>query len=469
MTGIVSFGVYIPIYRLRREALNQIWGLGGRGERAVANYDEDSITMAVEAGRNCLQGMDKKDIGALYFASTTSPYKEKQSSSIIAAALDLRENIITADFANSLRSGTIALKSALDSVTAGSAKSVLVIASDCRIPPPDTQLESLFGDGAAALLIGEDGASTEILSSYYLSSEFIDIWRLDNDRMVRTWEDRFIREEGYVPHLEKAVTGLLEASRLTAKDFNRAAFYAPTEQLHRYMGEKLGLDIETQVQDPLFDHIGNTGTAFALMILIGALEESKAGHKILFANYGDGAEAHFLQVVKKINNKNGLRENLESKLYLNNYGKYIKFRGLMDFQKSHEFEQRTSLPQLWRDRRWVYRLHGHQCEKCGKVQFPMQLFCIYCQAPEEFLREIPLSDKRGRLFTYSTDERAPVIDKPNVLGVVDLEGGGRFFSQITDRDISTLDVGIPMELTFRRIHESMGLYNYFWKCRPARQ
>lgn len=472
MEGITSYGAYIPIYRLSRETLNQVWGGRGKGEKAIANFDEDSLTMGVEAGMDCLKGTDKASIDALYFATTTPPYKEKQSASIIAAALDLREDIITADFTDSLRSGTIALRMALDAVKAKSAKNVLLIVSDCRMPAPNSSFEPLFGDGAAAFLIGKDGVAVEIEESHYITSEFIDIWRLEYDKVVRTWEDRFIREEGYIPHLSKTVFTLLKAHDLTAKDFTKAAFYAPDGRQHRAMAKSLGLDAKTQVQDPLFNKVGNTGAAFAQMILIGALEEANPDDRILLANYGDGADAHILRVtddIEKLRDRGGIKKNLESKLMLDNYGKYIKFRNLMEFEPSLEYKPRTTLPQMWRDRRWVYRFHGHRCTKCGKIQFPMQKACMYCQADEKYLEEISLADKKGTLFTFSMDERSPVIDPPNVLAAVNLDGGGRLFSQMTDRDVKKIEVGMRIELTFRRIHDALGVHNYFWKCRPVRE
>ncbi|MEE8469875.1 MAG: 3-hydroxy-3-methylglutaryl CoA synthase, partial [Dehalococcoidia bacterium] len=134
MAGIVSYGAYIPIYRLSRDLIAQSWGrfpLGG--EKAVANFDEDCITMAVEAGNNCLQGIDRDEVEGLFLASTTTPYKEKQCAAVVAEALDLKRGMVTADFANSLRAGTIAMRAALDAIAAGSAKKVLVVASDCRL------------------------------------------------------------------------------------------------------------------------------------------------------------------------------------------------------------------------------------------------------------------------------------------------------------------------------------------------
>jgi 3-hydroxy-3-methylglutaryl CoA synthase len=472
MAGIISYGVHIPIYRLDRKILGEVWGRKGKGEKAVANYDEDSLTMGVDAGRECLKGVDQHNVDALYFASTTPPFKEKQSASIIAAALDLPENILCADFTNSLRSGTIALKFALDAVRGGSSKQVLVVASDCRIPPPNSASDPVFGDGAAAFLIGNEEVAVELTGDHHITSEFIDVWRLEYDKFTRTWEDRFIREQGYFPHLQKAIEALLKEHKRTLKDFDKIAVYAPNEGLHRAMGKKLGLDYSNnQVPDPLFNTVGNTGAAFAPMLLVGAIEEAKPGDKILLANYGDGADAQFFQVtdmVEKVGSRGCLQKELNAKLMLDNYGKYVKFKNLMEMEETSDYRQRTSLPQLWRDRQWGYRFHGHQCKECGKVQFPMQKFCIYCRAPEGVLEEIPLSGKKGTLLTFSLDERAPVLDPPNVLAAVSLEGGGRFFSQMTDRDPKGLKVGIPMELTFRRIHDALGIHNYFWKCLPAR-
>ena len=473
MVGIVSVGAYIPVYRLSQAIIAGVWGgRGGKAEKAVANFDEDSITMAVGAGRECLKGMDAGRIDALFFASTTPPYKEKQSASIVAAGLDLREGIFSADISGSLRSGTIALKTALEMVKSGSVRSALVTASDCRIAPPNSRFEPSFGDGAAAFLIGKEGVVAEIEGSYYLTSEFLDYWRLEQDKIIRAWEDRFIREAGFLPYTERAVSGLLKANNLTSKDFARIVYSAPNASLHRAVLKPLGFDAKTQVQPPLFDLVGNTGAAFAPMLLVASLEQAEPGERILLSNYGDGAEAHILRItdgIRKVKENKSFKKNLGSKLMLDNYGKYLKFRDLMEFEHTPDFRQRTYLPQMWRDRQWGYRFHGHKCRQCGKEQFPMQKRCMYCAAAGEFLEDIPLADREGTLFTYSIDDRAPVVDPPNVLAAVSLGGGARFYSQVTDRDIHALKVGMPMELTFRRIHDALGIHNYFWKCRPKRE
>lgn len=132
MVGIVSYGAYVPLRRLGQGT--QGWRLPG--EKAVAYYDEDSLTMAVAAAIDCLGDMDRQTVDGFYFASTTSPYKEKLAATTAASATDLRNNILTMDFGDSLRAGVSALRVAVDTVKAGSAKSIMVTASDCRLAAP---------------------------------------------------------------------------------------------------------------------------------------------------------------------------------------------------------------------------------------------------------------------------------------------------------------------------------------------
>ena len=139
MAGITSFGAYIPFYRLAHKEIARAWGgRAGEGERAVANVDEDSVTMAVEAVRDLLGNSDGREVDGLMFATTTSPFTEKQASALIATAADLRNDIRVADYSGSLRSATTATLAAIDSVKAGSASNVI---SHQRTP--DSRLRSL--------------------------------------------------------------------------------------------------------------------------------------------------------------------------------------------------------------------------------------------------------------------------------------------------------------------------------------
>jgi len=265
LVGITSYGAYVPLFRLDKPVI------GGRGEKAICNFDEDSITMAVAAAIDCLNGADRETVEGLYLATTTSLYKEHLGATTVAMASDLKQNIYTVDFGNSLRAGTAALKAAVDAVQAGSAKNMLVTASDARPAAPGSALEQNFGDGAAALLIGDTDVAVTIEGSYSVYNEIIDVWRNNTDPFVRSWEDRFAIEQGYLPSMHKAVSGLMQKFNYKPSDFAKVVLYTPDARRAADVARRLGFDAKTQLQNPLFDVMGNTGAAFALMLLVSAL------------------------------------------------------------------------------------------------------------------------------------------------------------------------------------------------------
>ncbi|MFB3917476.1 MAG: hydroxymethylglutaryl-CoA synthase [Terriglobales bacterium] len=475
MAGIVSYGAYVPFYRLSHQEIARAWGKkGGPGEKAVAGPDEDTITMAVEAGYDCLKDLKTAEIDAIYFASTRPPYAQKQSASIIAAALNLKKNIISIDFGHSLRAATNALVAAQHAVEAGSVRKALVIVADAPLPPPDSAKEMDCGDGAAALVIGKSDMAVTLDGSYHVASEFLDSWRLPTERYCQEWEDRFIRDEGYLRLLPAVVSGLLRQHNLGPKDFSRIVYNAIDSYSHKIAAARMGFDYKAQVQDHLYNCIGNTGAASALMILVSALEQAAAGEKILLANYGDGGDAFVLTVtehIEGVRNRRGVKGYANSKATLGSYGKYLRFRNMMEWEVDRRPSPRTSVTHYYRESEQLFGLIGQRCLSCGHEQFPRQRLCMWCQSrmekPGQY-EDVCLKDQKGVLFTFSMDERAPVADLPNVLCVVDLEGGARYYGLMTDRDPARIQIGQEMEFTFRKINDAQGVHNYFWKVRPVR-
>ena len=467
--GITSYGAYVPLHRMG-PGTN---GWTSRGEKAVANFDEDSLTMGVAAANNCLSNFSREDIGALYFASTTPPYREKSNASIVAAASDLPSDIFAMDFADSLRAGTNALKAAIDAISAGSTKQALVVTSDLRVPQPRSELEAICGDGAAALLIGNSNVIAEFEDCYSVSQEILDIWKAESDTFIRTWEDRFIAEEGYLKLLPQAISKLMDKHNLKANDFAKVVLYAPDARRHQEMARKLGFDLKSQLQDPLFGKVGNTGAAFAVMMLVAALEEAKPGDRILLANYGNGADAFIFRTTEEMENikgkKRGIKSYLDSKKLLPDYETYLTWRGLLD--KAPPVRRpafRTPSPAaMLREVGKNLRFHGTKCKQCGYPQYPPQRICTRCHARDNF-EDYSFADKRATVFTYTLDSLAPTLDPPMVVSVINFEGGGRTFSIMTDRNINEIKMGMPVEMTFRKFYTSEGIHNYYWKCMPIR-
>jgi len=472
MVGITSIGAYIPIYRLNRDEIAGVWG--GRsagGMKAVAGYDEDTVTMAMAAVLDCLSRSGNA-VDGLSLATTTAPYREKQSAAIIATAADLPAECHTADFTGSLRASAIAIKTAADAVKAGSAKNVIVAAADSRQGAAKGMMEQTLGDGAAALMIGSEGVIAEIEGSYSVFNDFTDVWRTEDDTYLRTTEQRFIDEVGYIPTMQAAITGLMEKYGHTAGNFTKIVYYASDVRQHAGLARRMKFD-KAQVQPPLYDKIGNTGTAAALLMLIAALEEAKAGDRILFAGYGDGCDAFIFRVtdgIGSIAGKTALAAKLDGKISIN-YGLYLTWRNLVPLEASTLPERPLiSLPSRWRERRAIAALYGARCRKCGTPQISQigqkPRVCVHCQAKDDF-EDYKFSDKKGKLFSYAIDQLQPTQNPPGVNGVIDYDGGGRIICELTDCEIDKVAVGMPVEMTYRKMFQSRGINNYFWKAKPA--
>jgi hydroxymethylglutaryl-CoA synthase len=471
MVGITSYGAYLPYYRLSRMEIAKAWGGAPQpGEKAVANYDEDSITMAVAAAMDCTTEIDPAGIGGLYFASTTFPYKEKQAAAVVATGVDLGREAFTVDFANSLRGGTSAMRAALDAVVAGSCGSVLVCAADTRLGYPNGENEVSFGDGAAALLVGNTKVAAAIEGSYTLSNEMIDVWRSDKDVFVNVWEERFVREKGYEKVIPEAVLAAMKKYNLTPKDFAKFVCYAPNSRQLTPIARNLGFNLKTQVQGILYETVGNTGTASAMISLVAALEEAKAGDRILLASYGNGCDVFILKAteeIEKIRNRRGVKGNLSRKRMVGNYEKYARWRRLIAVQPPARPEPiAPSAVALWRDNKGGLGLYGVKCRNCGFLQYPAQRVCINCKAKDNF-EPYRFARERGKVFTFSHDNLAASIDPPTTICAVDFPQGGRIMCDMTDRAVEEVKVGMPVEMTFRKVGEQGSIHNYWWKCRPV--
>ena len=444
------------------------------GEKAVANYDEDSITMAGNAGMDCLAGADRGKIDGLYMATTTGPFKERQNAGVLATALDLKPEARTADFTASVKSGTTALLAAYDAVKANTAKNIMVCASDCRIGPAGSYQEEMYGDGAAAVIIGKNKVIANLVGSYSISYDFIDHWRIDAERYNRTGEDRFTRDEGFSKFIPQAIAGLMKKFKLNPADIAKVCYPCMYVRPHAKMGGQLGFQPE-QIQDHMFTTVGFTGSANPLMILVAALENAKPGDKIIVASHGNGSDALLFEVtpeIEKFQPRKGIQQSLAHKKELASYDRMVTFNNVLTIDVAGRGEEvfRTSTTILWRDRKKLVGLIGTKCKKCKTPQWPPQRVCINpkCGAIDQ-MEEYRFSDKTGHLFTYTGDMLAFSPTPPEMYGMIDFEGGGRALFNLTDCDLEELSVNIPMEMTFRKRWEAPGFVGYGWKGTPVKE
>jgi 3-hydroxy-3-methylglutaryl CoA synthase len=448
------------------------------GEKAIANFDEDSLSMAVNACADCLNGIERDTIDGLYLASISLPYKQRLNAGIVATALNLRPDVKTADFTGSTKAGTTALLAACDAIKAGSAKSILVCASDCRPAKAGSPQEEAYGDAAAAILIGENDVIADFQGAHSVSYDFADRWVADFDRFDRVSEDRWIRDEGYNKFIPEVILGLAKKCSLSPKDIAKLAFPCLYVRDHANIGKRLGLE-PNQVQNHLLNTVGDCGTAYPLVLLVAALEDVNPKDNVVVASWGSGSDALLFQATEKISDmkgkRKGIKRNLASKNMLPNYAKYASFRNVISADMGMRSETGIpwdQKPLSWRNRKSILGLIGSRCKKCGTPQYPPQRVCVNpsCKAIDE-MEPYRFSDKKGELFTYTEDHLGFTPNPPAIYAMVNFEGGGRNEFELTDCEPGSLKIGMPMEMSCRRkfVDEKRGTYFYFWKAVPVRE
>jgi hydroxymethylglutaryl-CoA synthase len=465
MIGIARLGTYFPRRRMDRALIGKAWGKKASGTRTVAAIDEDALTMGVEAVAACVGEAVPSDVGALYFASTSAPYLEKQIASMVATAADLPREIATADFSGSVRAGLGALRAALDGVGAGSVHAAMVVASDCRVAEPGGELESQLGDGAAAALVGRHEVVAELVTAASVSEEFTYFWRTDEQRYVQVADARFGNQYSVQRDLPDVVGAALRKAELPAGKVARLALALPDPRAAAAVARKVGCNPETQLVPSLVSDVGVTGTAEPLILLSRALEGLKPGDFVVVAGYGEGADALVFRATHTllVHAPRPVADALAGGIPVPSYERYLRARDILPLDVGGELVP-TYIE--WKELKQDTRLWGSRCTACGLVQYPQELVCMGCHEPgktvEHKLR------REGTVFTFTIDHLIGMVpEHPMPMVVVELDGGGRIYLQGTDCAEGEIAVGKRVRLTYRRLHQAGGNRNYYWKVRPA--
>jgi hydroxymethylglutaryl-CoA synthase len=473
--GILAFGAYIPWRRLPRKAIADTHGwfnpaLKGqaKGERAFCNWDEDPVTMAVEAARDALAGRDRSKVAAVRFASTTFPFLDRLHSGIVAGALSLPEEISAIDVAATQRAATSALIEAL-----ASDSETLVIASEKRGAKAASPVEMSSGDGAAAIVVGAGKPVATLLAKASRTADFVDHFRSLDNQFDYQWEERWIRDAGYMPAVLPAIKRCLEQAKVSPRDVTHFCMPATLARVASTVAKAAGLD-EKAVCDPLHANCGDTGAAHALVLLAAALEKAKAGDKILVVGFGQGADALLFEVTPEIANRPrnlGVSGHLARRKEEASYGRFLAFNDLIELERGmrSETDKATALSSLWRNRETVTSFTGGKCSKCGTLQFPRSDICVNPNCNAIGTQEpYAFADMAGRIKSYTADRLTYSPDPPSCYGMIEFEEGGRVMIDFTDIDADALKVGQPMQMMFRikDIDTARGFRRYYWKAAP---
>jgi len=323
--GILSYGAYLPYRRLDRSTIPAVaGGGGGKGTRTVASYDEDTTTMAVEAGRLALLTAPVSP-SALSFSTVAPAYLDKTNATAIHAALRLDSDVPAFDFGGAVRSGMGALRAALRS-----GEPALVLAADLRTGLPGSADEAAGGDGAAAVLMGDEADGplmAEYLAGASATDEFLDRWRVPGEVRSKVWEEKF-GETRYVPLGEQAWNAALKRAGLSPEQVDGVIVTGTHSRAVSALARRLGVEA---VADDLSTTVGNTGAAHPGLLLAATLDEAGPGQVIALVVLADGADVFLWRTTDAIGSFEPVRP-VAGQVAAGGavgYGKFLSWRGML--------------------------------------------------------------------------------------------------------------------------------------------
>jgi 3-hydroxy-3-methylglutaryl CoA synthase/uncharacterized OB-fold protein len=465
--GIVAWGTYLPYWRLDRKAIGLALGSpAGRGTRTVASHDEDTTTLAVEAGRRALAAPGLATPENLLLSTPAPPYLDKTNATAVHAALGLPQATAAFDLNGSSRSAWATVYAAS---VIGARQPTLAVISDVRTGLAGGPDERESGDGAVAFLCAPDGAVVEVLGHASATEEFLDRWRVVGEEDSHVWEERF-GEDVYVPLAQAAFTDALKAAGVTAGEVDHLVVAGLHARAVKSVRASLGVPAEAHAPD-LGASIGNLGAAQLGVALADVLERAKPGQVVALLQLADGADAVVfrttdalpaIQAVDRLTvaaQVAGGRSDLP-------YATFLTWRGQLRREPPRRPDpERPGAPVMHRSDGWKYGFNASRCLACGFRHLPPTRVCLNCHAIDQMEPE-RLADVRGTVATFTIDRLAFSLSPPVIGVVVDFDGGGRYRCEMTDADPDAVRIGTRVEMTFRRVYTAQGVHNYFWKARP---
>ncbi len=338
--GLVSYGVYIPRYRIKVDEIARVWGEVedvakslNVYEKAVPDLDEDTATIAVEAARNAIlrAEIDPRRIGAIYTGSESHPYAVKPTGTIVGEALCCSHSHTVADMEFACKAGTAAIQACLGLVRSGMIDLGLAIGSDVSQGAPGDALEHTAAAGGAAYVIGSRDLIAEIEGTYSFTTDTPDFWRREG-MPYPEHGGRFTGEPAYFKHVTSAAKGLMEILGTKPEDYDYAVFHQPNGKFPLRVAAKLGFTREQIAPGLVVPYIGNTYSGSTLIGLAAVLDQAEPGDRIFVTSFGSGAgsDAFSILVTERINDIKdrapSVRDYIARAEYVD-YARYAKHKG----------------------------------------------------------------------------------------------------------------------------------------------
>lgn len=463
--GIAALGGYVPLLRLDRNAVARELAWSGlslprTGMRAVADWDEDALTMAVEAARPLC---DDRPPSALRFASTSAYFTDRLQSGMALNALALPNTVRSSDSGNSRRAAISVL---FDALLGG--RDEIVTAGEARPSQPGSAAQLAFGDGAAAARTGPD-APARLAGHASISHDLVDRYASRDHPTSYAYEERFVRDVAVAEVLAPVVRAACAAAGISPAQLAQVAVHEPVGACWRALANTLGCGAPNHCE-AVSDTAGDLGTAHALFGLGLALNAAKPGDFVLLLGFGSGADAMVFEVTGPVPGASDMAASLRDGQVLTNYSRFLSLTGSveLDWGMRAEFEQKAQATVLERVGRDMIGFVGGR-DSTGNVQFPKSAFPANPALSQvEVMEDVRLADLEATIVSVTADRLNFSPDPPFDFGLVQFDNGARVLMEMVNRPADGFRVGdrVRMRLRIKAQNRRLGFRTYFWKAAP---
>ncbi|MDE2596618.1 MAG: hypothetical protein KGL44_07055 [Sphingomonadales bacterium] len=462
---VTAIGGYLPLLRADRKQIARelAWsglGMPRDGYRAVAAWDEDPVTMAVEAAR-CIVAADVPS--ALRFVSTSAYFTDRLQAGIVLDALALPRSLRTADAANSRRAATTTL---LDALLAGSSE--VIAAAEKRMTQAGSPAHLAYGDGAAAVRTGTVGGA-RLIGHGAISHDLVDRYASRDHPSPYAYEERFVRDTAVAEIMVPAVRMACAAAGIEPGKIARVAAAEPVSGCWKATAGKLGIAAANHC-DTVSEKAGDLGSAHPLFGLGLALAEAAVGEIVLLVGFGNGADALLFEKCGEVAGTAGMASLLDEGVALANATRFLNLTGALDLDwgMRAEFEQKAQATVLERVGRDMIGFIGGR-DSTGNVQFPKSAFPVNpALSGAEVLADVRLADLEASIVSITADRLNFSPDPPFDFGLVQFDNGARVLMEMVDRPQQGFCTGdrVRMRLRVKSLNPRLGFRTWFWKAAP---
>ena len=440
--GIAAWGVYLPS-TLAHKTLEP-----RDVAKTTAAWDEDSFTMAIEAGRDCLEMYEgqrtdarRGDVEAVFVVRSGELHDPGGWALLTALGLGATPRLL--EFPAGPDGSADALDVALAEVESGRLRCVLVIASAIS-----------QADGAAAVVVGPAAVIEHAGRSFVNLPLF---WpRGSGDVVPRRLEEETLREG-----LRAAVDGVLGddghiTSEVDSWSLSSPAGCAPARQL--------GLDPSRLATDEVFSH---AGCADFLIRVVAMCSAAEPGERLLILNVGARVSAYLWQAMPDLPTTAAvLPVQIKRTVDFARHGLELRKRELVAIKDVDPMDYAREVDV-------VLRLIGTKCEPCGRVTAKSRTTAgngsgrRRCEACGGELEVVALASE-GTVRSFTRSHAAEwERDEPTTYTVCDLDGGGRMVLELAGSEEAEVEIGARVSLVLRRVYRVHGHPLYLWKAVPT--